>query len=377
MLRWDEEVVLYCVGEILSLSKSKVNGMSAFDSSSSSALPTEENQSLPVSTLPTPPSSLPPLPAQEPLPSSPLIFSPPIKAIHTKQDFEKFLKSPAHKEILDFVKECAEAIVGIPCHERPSPTSSVVRHFVTLMDRLYDLVNAIPPIQQPMRFGNKAFRLWHQRISEEINGFLSSVLPPALSTASVEILPYFLDLFGNATRIDYGTGHELNFAIIFLMCKKLELIHTEDLSEVVLCGFKAYIRVMRKLQMDYLLEPAGSHGVWGLDDYHCLLFLWGSAQLSRHHENSAEITPSSVHDMTLLKEYSEDYLYLEGILFIRSIKTGAAFAETSPMLNDISHITDWSRICSGLLRLFQAEVLGKFPVIQHLLFGSLLRADWQ
>jgi len=223
-----------------------------------------------------------------------------------------------------------------------------------------------------MRFGNKAFRVWHSALlTKEIPSFLCQIQPELDAQSTSELAAYLAGAFGNETRIDYGTGHEVFIIIFFMGLIKVGVLRVQDCACIVLQGFAAYMKTMRTLQDAYLLEPAGSHGVWGLDDYHCLPFLFGAAQLVNH----ATIKPSSVHELSLLEAQHHDYLYLSCILTIRRTKIGAPFSETSPMLNDISNMHDWLKVCNGLLRLFQGEVLFKLPVVQHLLFGSFLSMD--
>ena len=59
----------------------------------------------------------------------------------------------------------------------------------------------------------------------------------------------------------------LNFVVFLLCLFKLQVYRADDLQAVINKVFNRYMLLMRKIQLVYVLEPAGSHGVWGLDDY--------------------------------------------------------------------------------------------------------------
>jgi len=124
---------------------------------------------------------------------------------------------------------------------------------------------------------------------------------------------------------------------------------------------------MRKIQTIYGLEPAGSHGCWSLDDYQFLPFYFGSAQLIDH----KYIKPRSIHNMEVLESFAKEYMYLDAILFIHTVKTGP-FGEHSPILTEVSNVANWGKINAGMMKMYRVEVMSKFPIMQHFLFGSLI-----
>ena len=89
-------------------------------------------------------------------------------------------------------------------------------------------IDEIPPIEQPMRFGNKSFRTWYEKVKENIETELFDKMPEQYKAGWIELYPYLLDSFGSYEWIDYGTGHEMNFAVFLLCLFRMGVYNNED-----------------------------------------------------------------------------------------------------------------------------------------------------
>jgi serine/threonine-protein phosphatase 2A activator len=138
-------------------------------------------------------------------------------------------------------------------------------------------------------------------------------------------------------------------------------------SNAIKFSYDRYLQLVRRLQSVYRLEPAGSHGVWGLDDYQFVSYIWGSGQLIDH----PHIKPKSITNKDIVVSYAQDYIFLACIKFIGEMKTGP-FHEHSPVLWDVSGVPHWLKVNKGLIKMFIAEVLSKQPIVQHFEFGACL-----
>ncbi|TFK31620.1 hypothetical protein BDQ12DRAFT_618593 [Crucibulum laeve] len=296
-------------------------------------------------------------------------FKVPRKSILSKEQLEYFQRSKTHQDIVSYIEVLNNAVVGVKLTDECSESAGITA-ILDVLSRVEQIAKDTPPVENSAsRFGNPAFRTFYDKVGE-LSPSLHEKLPNLPGESIPEVSVYFNEAWGNRTRIDYGSGMELNFLCWLLCLERLGVVQESDHKALVIKVFWKYIQTMRILQSSYWLEPAGSHGVWGLDDYHFLPFLFGSAQLKGH----KYIRPKAIHDAEIVEEYSHHYMYFACIWFINSIKT-ASLRWHSPMLDDISAVKTWDKVNSGMLKMYLAEVLGKLPVVQHFLFGSILSYD--
>jgi hypothetical protein len=384
--------------------------------------------------------------------SSTSLYTSPRRYIYTDADLDQFLNSPAKAGLMQLVrvmgKSCSSSSSSGFCYDPLHPLLGLSPPMATLHGALQAMVDWIAhdvvPLQSSsssssthFRFGNPAFKTFHQRLTERSIAIVHAILQQqqklqqqlqsveedfeekVLQNASergreaagmtlalddisqndedndekkkqyretvLELACYLNDAFGHPIRLDYGTGHECSFQVfLYCLCKLHCFGSTPDkppapkrIKAITISIYHQYLQVTRRIQTDYMLEPAGSHGVWGLDDYHCLPFYFGACQLEAEvNDGGQDYTPASIHDESLLRLEGDRLLYFGCIRFIKSLKKNVPFFESAPMLNDISHLPSWGKVASGLILLFEGEVLKKRQVVQHFKFGSIFAADW-
>ncbi|KAI0133839.1 phosphotyrosyl phosphatase activator [Xylariales sp. AK1849] len=347
---------------------------------------------------------------------APHTFIKPAKRINDGPDVNTFLKSKAYRDIGIFVMQlnramCPRKVKGedgvdktrtfLIGSENETEPAGPVKKLQQMLSKIESFIDEAPPDTGPRRFGNVSFRKWYQILGDKISSLLHESLPESVLrygsmqegsnvTAEDELGSYLMGSFGSAQRLDYGTGHELSF-LAFLGCLwKLGVFKDGEPNgdierDIVLGVFEPYLRVIRRLILTYTLEPAGSHGVWGLDDHSFQPYIYGSAQLTRAiTENEAmplegsllrAPKPGQVAKAEFVDEYRKTNMYFSAIGFINDVKKGP-FWEHSPILFDISGVRDgWGKINKGMIKMFNAEVLSKYPVVQHFPLGSLFSWD--
>lgn len=364
----------------------------------------------------------------------------PKRYIYSMSDMEHFKVSPVKKDLLSFITALGRSTISCSYKFDPlNPLIGLSPGMASLHGSLHTIettyLKELPPDESlRARFGNPIFKQWHNRLTlrcfniikcmmdvhaeyvapmqeskdwdesilqscadkgaaaatmdvtqEQVENYESSVDMKQLRVIR-ELRAYFLHAFGHEVRLDYGTGHECSFYVfLYSLCKigvfgnipKTSTPSNDILAPVALSITTQYLQVCRGIQTDYFLEPAGSHGVWGLDDYHCIPFYIGACQMQNEHY-AGDYTPSSIHNDTLINSSEGDaMIYFQCIRYIKSLKKNVPFFESSPMLDDISRLNQWSKVSGGLLRLYEGEVLNKKPVIQHFLFGDIFQATWE
>ncbi|KAK7538925.1 hypothetical protein IWX46DRAFT_664405 [Phyllosticta citricarpa] len=337
-------------------------------------------------------------------PASTHRFQTPKKEINDGEDVNFFLTSKGYADIMTwllqlnaamFPKKTDSSYRTWSLHGETVAFSDPVQKLGSLLQKLGAVIDEAPPDPGPRRFGNVSFRKWFEIVEQRLPTWLDEAVSSEVLRfgrdvnegvrAKDELVAYLLGSFGSAQRLDYGTGHELSFLAFLGGIWKLGGFAEADpgVEErgIVIGVVEPYLELIRRLILTYTLEPAGSHGVWGLDDHSFVPYIFGSAQLSPPIRSPADIPgegslpnapdPGDIAKPNIVQRERKTNMYFSAIGFIYDVKKGP-FWEHSPILYDISGVkAGWAKINKGMLKMYNAEVLSKFPVVQHFPFGSL------
>lgn len=225
-----------------------------------------------------------------------------------------FRHSLAFTRCVSFLLDLCAAVQGHAISSLP-PASGTVARLCEVLQRIDAVVNTVEPVTTVTRFGNPAFKTLIAQLRHARPDLERCIVGDAMPLPPSELFDYLLASLGDAVRVDYGTGHELSFLAFLAGLGHLRIVGAADMAAVGLTLLSRYFALVRKLQKKYRLEPAGSRGCWGLDDYQFLPFLVGAAQLATH----PRLRPKSVLDADIREAFAHDFMYLAAIAHVRAL----------------------------------------------------------
>jgi len=314
------------------------------------------------------------------------------KPIQNKSDIELFHKSLAIKDINQFINSYIEVkkIDKIP----EVKNSTALLKIMDLLNELENHIDECPPNDAASRCGNTSFRDWLEKACFTAHKNIESLIREhtsfPLETKEIyiaELSTYFCQSFGNSTRIDYGTGHEFSFLAFLICLHKLEIC--TDINQLVDTIFSRYLDLVRSLQMTYSMEPAGSHGVYHLDDHQFLPYLFGFSQLeasdlAEYSDFVKDFKPTKpnqerkvVHYVSSPNSYNGNSntpsMFFNCLAYTAKVKTQVPFSEHSGLVFQLVTGKDRTGNLPKIKALFNDRVLSNIPMLQHFPFGTLLQ----
>lgn len=279
----------------------------------------------------------------------------PSKMSNYQSDFStsSFTETSAYYKLLGFLEDINHDIVT----KQPTKKNDRIHK---ILDEVSKFIDKTDLEEGQHRFANSGAIKVHEKI-ENMN--LSDFLPSDYSKKNLEMLQiYFRGSFGNKIRLDYGTGHEIFFLSFLYIAKETSLLEECETKPL----FQKYFQLIRKFIFKFNIEPAGSNGMFAIDDYSFLSFLFGSAELV---DSKIEFD-----DLLSNPEYS-NFLYAEALSFCVKHKCRLVerpFSKHSPIIYSL-RTKSWSEINEKMMEEVVNKVLDRFVVMQHFVFCELLQ----
>ncbi|XP_034097800.1 serine/threonine-protein phosphatase 2A activator [Drosophila albomicans] len=312
--------------------------------------------------------------------------------ISKESDTVRWHSSVAYHELLGYIGRTSIAIQGVQQQSVRGdyPVSATMQRLCGIFDRLLEMtasqrgvdlggivsVGVKQPQQQTQYREIKrltiveAYRSWSRTMLRCIFGLVEQALPPQQCEHVAELGQYLANAFGNPTRLDYGTGHELSFLFFLCALFRIKVLLPADEPAAALLLFQRYLKCVRRLQSQYGLNAAGFEGAYSLDDYQFVPYLWGAAQLCY----DPPFQPRQLLQPAVFEQWRNDYLLAGCVAFVAESKEGS-FATHSCQLWSITTLSSWPKVYRGLHNMYLKEMLNQFRMLRHVCFGQLMSFD--